>query len=113
MAKTNATSSKQKPVKKSGQWVKLEGSTINEWKVGETREYDEYLGFTPSEKENMSGRHKFKDAKGAVQELWDCAQLQRKLQECPTGAAVRLTYNGKLKGKTGTMYKDYDVEFKP
>jgi hypothetical protein len=100
---------KPAPSKKPRQWKKLEDSSISEWETGEEREYAEYLGFTASDKENMSGRHKFKDLRGAVQEVWDCAQLQRKLQACPVGTAVKLKYNGKRKGKNGTAYKDFDV----
>jgi hypothetical protein len=102
---TTKTKSPKKPMK----WKKLEDASISDWEPGEEKEFAEYLGFTPSEKENMSGKHKFRDLEGVIKEEWDCAVLRRKLQSCPVGAPVKLKFLGKKKGKNGTHFKDFDV----
>jgi hypothetical protein len=42
--------------------------------------------------------------------FWGCAVLDSQLGGIETGNRVRITYLGKVKGKSGREYKDFEVE---
>lgn len=44
--------------------------------------------------------------------VWGSTVLNTKFEQIPVGAEVRVEYLGKAKGKTGTEYKNYKVQYK-
>jgi hypothetical protein len=111
----------KKPVKKPGaangsakklsgvKWKKLEDSSMLDWKDGDDKEFAEYLGFVPPAKEGSSGKHSFKTLDGQTVKTWGSTVLDSRLQAYPIGQPVRIKYLGKQKGKTGGLYKAWDV----
>jgi hypothetical protein len=112
MAKKDDSKHANGSLKKPLKWKKLDSrGEFLEWEDGQARDFKEYLGFTPSEKEDSSGIHRFKQFDGTVVAQYDCATLHRQLVEdpYPIGQPVRLEFNGLKKAKRGGKYKDFQV----
>lgn len=45
--------------------------------------------------------------------VWGSSVIDTKFKEIPVGSLVKVEFLGKVSGKRGTQYKDYDVKYKP
>lgn len=60
---------------------------------------------------NDSNLYVVEDTKGKKTAVWGSAVLDSRLGKLPVGAMVKVTFLGLAKGKKGTSYKNYEVQF--
>jgi hypothetical protein len=92
-------------------WKNLVGETYpsQDWEKDETLEgilVEKRMGVGP----NKSKLFVVENKKHEKISVWGSAVLDR-LDTLPVGSLVKITYLGKEKGKRGTMYKNYDIQY--
>ena len=79
-----------------------------------TRWEGKYIGRReiPRKDGTTTAAYEIKDGDNPI-EFWETASLERQLTQVPTGAYVWITYNGKIKTKSGRSIHDVNVEMDP
>ena len=60
---------------------------------------------------NNSKLYVIEDSKGKRSSIWGTAMLDSRLEKLPVGTLVKITYKGKVKGKKGTSYHDFEIMY--